>query len=145
MPMPARGWSGRVAARLRPQTEFVARADGGVAGTYFCWRSDSAYVAVLWKQARMVLPIAAVLRPDLDALSDQSNRRLAGGLGNLIAVGRRVAILPGFLSPRLGHQRGRWRRALSSRRGRRAGWQLDLPDRIHGDHEPLLRHPQWKR
>jgi hypothetical protein len=82
-------------------------------GPHFCWRSDPAYVAVLWKQARMVLSIAAVMRPDLDALSDRSDRRLAGGLRNLIAVGRRFSILTGFLSSRLGRERGRWRRALT--------------------------------
>ena len=86
-------------------------------GSHFCCRSDPAYVAVLWKQARMVLPIAEVMRPDLDALSDRSDRRLAGGLRNVIAVGRRFSILPGFLSSRL----GRATRSLAPRADARGG------------------------
>ena len=114
-------------------------------GSHFCCRSDPADVAVLWKQARMVLPSPSVMRPDPGCSPDQSNRRLAGGLRNVIAVGRRFSILPGFLSSRLGRERGRWRRALTLAAGPRCGLAVGSPDRSHGDHDPLLRHPQSNR
>ncbi len=130
---------GVLAQRVQTQAALISRVDGAVAGTPFLLALVPAYVAVLWEQARMVLRIAALMGRDLEdprlpaqvlflrgvyatsaeaeaallALPSGPHRGLAGGVRNVIAVGRRVGILAGFLSPVDDSSRSRLRRALA--------------------------------
>jgi hypothetical protein len=127
-----------LAERVRAQAALIARVDGAVSGTPFLMALVPAYVAVLWEQARMVLRIAALMGHNLDApelpaellalrgvypstaeaaaalksLPKEPHRRLAGGLHNLIEVGRRFLILAGFLGPKPDVRPSRIHRAL---------------------------------
>jgi hypothetical protein len=116
----------RLAERVRDRAEDICRIEGAISGTPFLVALVPAYIALLWEQARMALRIAAIYGHDLadprlpaeilvmrgvhrtlDAADaaiaqarDPAARREAERRAwpvRLVELGRRIAILAGFL------------------------------------------------